>query len=78
VTINPTGQKWGRQPTWYAKVGTLSGTTVIIKRARTFEVGQRIEFADLCDLRGTSRNMAPRWRTGYIWKIDDHRLFITL
>lgn len=68
----------GRMPTFYAKVGTMSGSVVVVKRVRDFAVGQKIQFAETRDLEGCSVGMAPRWRGGEIWKIEDNRLFINL
>jgi hypothetical protein len=77
MKLNPV-DRWGRKPLYQAKVGTMSGSLIMVKRARDFEVDQRIEFAELQDVRGMSVSMAPRWRTGIIWKIEDDRLFINL
>ena len=74
---NPVG-RWGRFPTYQAKVGTMPGTTIVVKRARKFHVDQWINFADVCDLRGMSTGMTPRWRGGIIWKIEDNRIFVNL
>lgn len=65
-------------PTFYAKIGTHSSTVILVKRVRDFEVNQWIEFAEIRDLEGCSVNMAPRWRRGIIWKIEDNRLFVNL
>jgi len=77
MKIQSMGQR-GRQPTFQAKIGTMSGSIIIVKRVRDFEVGQKIQFAELRDLEGCSVGMAPRWRGGEIWKIEDNRLFVTL
>lgn len=77
TTVTPVGRR-GQQPTYQAKIGTMSGSIIIVKRARKFKVGQRIEFADTLDLRGCSVSVAPKWRTGTIWLIEDDRLFINL
>lgn len=77
MKLVPAGRR-GRMPTFYAKVGTMSGSVIVVKRTRDFEVGQKIQFAEIRDLEGCSVGMAPRWRGGEIWKIDDNRLFITL
>lgn len=73
----PSVGSWGRLPTYQAKVGTGSSCCVVIKRARKFHVEQRVEFADIEDLRGMCVGMAPKWRPGLIWKIEDDRLFIS-
>jgi len=70
-----TGRR-GRHPTFQAKIGTMPGTIIIIKRVRNFEVGQHIEFADICDLLGMSVGMAPRWQRGVIWLIEGNRLYV--
>lgn len=72
----PPMDRWGRYPTYPAKVGTHSSSCMLVKRTRMFYVGQRIEFALEHELRGMSKSMAPRWRTGIIWKIEDGRLFV--
>ncbi len=66
----------GRQPTFQAKIGTMPGSIIIVKRVRDFEVGQRIQYADTYELRGMSVGMAPRWSGGIIWKIEDNRLYV--
>jgi hypothetical protein len=68
--------RWGRFPTYQAKVGTMSGSIIIVKRLRDFEVGQRVQYAETYELRGTSTGMAPKWSGGIIWKIESDRLFI--
>lgn len=70
-TIEPVGMR-GKYLTWLAKVGTGPSDIVIIKRARQFSVGQRIEFKRTEELRGMSVGMAPRnWRTGIIEQINE-------
>ena len=76
--VSPTGQMWGRRPTWYAKVGTMSGSVIVVYQPKEFHVGQRILFAELHKLKGTSKRMTPRWESGQIYKIEDSRLFIEL
>lgn len=66
----------GRQPVFYAKVGTTSSNLVLIKRARAFYAGQTIEFVTLSECEGQSIGVAPSWRGGLITKIDGNRLFI--
>lgn len=75
ITVSPIG-RWGRRPTYAGKVGTHSSCCLIIKRARTFYVEQRIEFAIEHELRGCSTGMAPKWSVGIIWKIEDGRIFV--
>lgn len=77
IEVEPAGN-WGRYTTYLAKVGTLSSCLVLVKRVRKFHVKQRIEFVEEHSLRGCSKGIAPRWRQGYIWKIEDNRLFISL
>lgn len=77
IEVEPVG-RWGRYTTYLAKVGTFSSCIVLVKRVRKFHVTQRIEFAEEHALRGCSKGIAPQWRTGYIWKIEDNRLFISL
>lgn len=68
--------RWGRFPTFQAKVGTGSSTVIIIKRARDFTIGQQIEFAETRDLQGMCKCCTPKWHGGLIWKIEDNRLFL--
>lgn len=77
ITVEPIGQ-WGRFPTFAGKVGTHSSCCLLIKRVRKFHVEQRIEFAIEHELRGCSKGIAPRWKTGIIWKIEDDRIFVNL
>lgn len=70
--------RYGKRPTFQAKIGTMSSAEIIVKRARIFREGQRIEFANTKDLRGMSVSATPPWRSGSIWKIEDNRLFISL
>lgn len=67
---------WGRQPLYQAKIGTLPGSLIMVRRARKFYVEQRIEFAELDDVRGMSVGMSPKWQHGIIWKIEGNRLFV--
>jgi hypothetical protein len=76
IRIEPIGY-WGRRPEYLAKVGTFSGCIVLIKRARKFLEGQRIQFCDTKDLRGMSQSCTPKWESGKIWKIEDGRMFIS-
>ena len=69
--------KWGRFPTFAAKIGTGPGTVIIVRRDRSFHVGQRIKFAEVSALRGMSTGVTPPWQSGTIWRIDDNRLFIS-
>lgn len=75
--VQPAG-RWGRRPTYAAKVGTFGSTVIVVKRARRFKVNQRIEFAELTDLDGMSVGCTPKWRHGLIWKIEGDRLFVNL
>ena len=77
IPVTPVGHH-GRMPTFQAKIGTLSSTCIVVKRTRKFYVGQAIEFAELSDLSGMCVGVAPRWRHGIVWKIEDDRLFIDL
>jgi hypothetical protein len=80
VWVTPV-DSWGRRPLFQAKVGTLSGSLVLIKRARRagqgFEVDERVEYVEWGALQGMSKSMSPHnWHPGCIWKIEDNRLFI--
>lgn len=75
MKLVPAGRR-GRMPTFYAKVGTLSGSVILVKRVRDFEVGQKIQYVELEECRGMSVGLVPRWHGGEIWKIEDNRLFI--
>lgn len=76
-TVLPAGT-WGRYQTYYAKVGTMPGSIILIKRVRTFSVDQRIEFCEAMDLRGMSTGCTPTWRSGIVWKIEDNRIFVNI
>lgn len=80
IVVTPV-DTWGRRPLFQAKVGTLSGSLVLVKRARRrgqpFEEHERIEFIELNELQGTSKSMlCVPWHAGYIWKVEDNRIFI--
>lgn len=75
--IEPVGH-WGRRPYYSAKVGTGPGTLILVKRARKFSVGQRIDFCDTSVVRGMSTGCTPKWDGGKIWKIEHNRLFVEL
>jgi hypothetical protein len=77
IAIQTVG-RWGRRPLYAAKIGSGSSACVVVKRARKFAVEQRIEFANERDLRGMSTGQTPKWRVGYIWLIEDERLFIRI
>lgn len=70
--------RWGRQPTFQAKIGTGPSAVVIVRRTRRFKVGQHIQFADIHDLSGMCVGCTPKWRGGHIYKIENDRLFIEL
>ncbi len=78
TTTVATVGRWGKFPTFAAKVGTMAGSNVLVKRARAFYVNQRIDFAEEHHLAGMSVGMAPKWRHGSIWKIENDRLYIEL
>ena len=68
----------GKRPLYAAKIGTHGSTLILVKRARRFQIGQRIQFAELSDVSGMAVGMAPRWRHGIIWKIEQEWLFVNL
>jgi len=68
--------RWGKQPLYSAKIGTTASNLIMVRRARRFFVNQHIYFAALSEVEGMSVGCTPRWRTGYIWKIESNRLFI--
>jgi hypothetical protein len=74
--LKPT-DRWGRHPLFQAKVGTFSGTLVMVKRVRDFELNQRIDYCEITDVDGMSTGCTPPWKHGIIWKIDGDRLFIS-
>lgn len=74
--VNPLPDRFGRFQYYQAKVGTHSATLIIVKRVREFFVGQRIDFAEHCDLQGMCQGVTPRWRSGIVWKIEFDRLFV--
>lgn len=64
-------------PTFYAKIGTFSGTIIVVKRVRDFKVGQKIEYSDVFqDCSGCYTGMVPRWHRGELSRIEGNRLFI--
>lgn len=75
IEVTPVG-RWGKFPTYDAKVGTFSGCRILIKRARKFTIGQRIEYAEEQNLRGMSTGCTPTWQPGKIWDIQDNRIFV--
>lgn len=79
VVVTPVDH-WGRRPYFQAKVGTQSSTLVLVKGARrsgqVFEPNERIDFAEWSSLQGMATCCTPQWQMGYIWKIEDNRLFI--
>lgn len=68
----------GRLPVYKAKVGTMPGSLIVVRRDRTFWVGQCIKFAETHALRGQSIGVTPAWRNGSVWKIEDDRLYLNL
>ncbi len=54
----------------------MSGSLIVLKGKSRIGEGARVEFAEWGDLRGTSKNMTPKWRTGIIWKVEGNRIFI--
>lgn len=73
VYIKPVG-RWGRQPTYAARVGRfILKTVIVVKRVRLFTAGQHIQFAEFCHL---SAGSAPKWRNGIISKLEFDRIFV--
>jgi hypothetical protein len=66
----------GKRPTYQAKIGTMPSSVIVVRRLRDFSVGQRIEFAELDDMRGMSVGCTPVWKHGVIWKIEFDRLYV--
>lgn len=77
IAVSPVG-RWGRFPTFQAKVGTGSSSCILVRRTRRFSVGQFIAFAEEHHLAGMATGCTPKWRRGRVWKIEDDRLFIEL
>lgn len=75
VTLDSIG-RWGRFPTFEAKIGSTSSCCVLVRRARAFYVDQGIDYCDEQDLQGMSKSCTPTWQRGHIWKIEANRLFI--
>lgn len=73
--LKPAGRR-GKAPTFYAKIGTMPGTTIVTNGVRKFEVGQRLEYADTANLQGMHHSVEPRWETGKVWQIADNRVFL--
>ena len=74
----PSFGRWGRFPLFVAKIGTMSSSTIIVKRDRRFYKGQTIQFCKREELEGRRVGCAPKWQHGYVWQVDDGRLFIDL
>lgn len=70
--------RWGRFPTFQAKVGTGPSAVIIVKRVRDFEPGQYIKFAETRDLQGMCVGCTPTWRGGLITKIECDRIYLDL
>jgi len=75
MTINSIG-RWGRFPTFQAKIGTGPSAVIIVKRVRDFHVDQWIQFAERSDLAGMCVGCTPTWHGGIITKIENDRLFV--
>lgn len=76
TTLIPVG-KWGRYPLFQAKVGTMPGCLVLIKRKRSFMSGDMIQYILRQEVEGRRTCCAPsKWHGGMISKIGDNRLFI--
>jgi hypothetical protein len=76
VKLEPIG-RWGKHPTFAAKIGTYSSACVLIRRKRQFREGDALYFCDERDLKGMSKSCTPVWKFGRIWKIEGDRLFIS-
>lgn len=75
TTIAPAG-RWGRFPLYMAKVGTMSGCLVMVRRKRSFAVGEAIKYATLDSVDGICVGVTPKWQGGLVSRISDDRLFI--
>jgi len=69
--------RWGRQPLYAAKVGTFGSTVIMVKRARKFYVGQRIQYCATRDTEGMATSCTPPWRGGIITEVNGERLHVT-
>ncbi len=81
VMVTPV-DKWGKRPLFQAKIGTHSGTLILVKRARRsgqpFEEHERVEYVDYSEVKDRSVGMAPQtWHDGVVWKVEDNRIFIS-
>lgn len=76
IKVKTMCESWGRFPLYSAKIGTGPSNCIIVKRARRFFVGQRIEYSTLNDLQGRSTGCTPTWTSGVIWKIEGDRLYV--
>ena len=74
----PTAGRWGRFPLFMAKIGTMPGSTILVKRARRFYKGQSLSFCKLENVMGICKGCTPRWQRGYVWMVESGRLFINL
>jgi hypothetical protein len=55
--------RWGRFPTFQAKIGTGPSAVIIVKRVRDFWATQWIQFAEINDLKGMCVGCTPKWRS---------------
>lgn len=78
--IYPSSTRYGRRATYFAKVGTHSGTLIVVYLTRKFEVGKVIKFATLDRVNGCRAGYVPEncWQRGLIEKIEGDRLFLSL
>lgn len=68
--------RWGRFPLFQAKIGTMPGCLVMIRRQRLFTAGEIVKYATLDSVKGMCVGCTPRWESGMISKVGEDRLFI--
>ncbi len=67
---------WGKKLAFFAKIGSMPGTIILVNRTRDFRVGQHIKYCDTSAIEGMSIGTTPRWEVGKIWKIENNRLYL--
>lgn len=71
--------RWGKFPTFLAKVGSGCSHLILVKRAprdRKFHVGQPLQYCVEETLAGMSTSCTPKWKRGSIWKIENDVLYV--
>ncbi len=65
---------WRRRPVYRAQIVNTETAAVVVKSARSLNVGKRISFAKISELDG---GVPRHWRSGVIWRIENDCLHLT-